>query len=151
MKSTELTVTGYLESLPEPRKERIEKIVELLQKNLPKGFEEGMSYGMIGYFVPLTMYPAGYHCNPKLPVPFINLASQKNNISLYHMALYSGTLLDWFTNEWPKHCNYKLDMGKSCIRFKDNKEIPYALLGELFGKITPETWIEIYEKMIQKQ
>ena len=118
---------------------------------MPNGFEEGISYGMIGYYVPHALYPKGYHCDPKLPLPFLSIASQKNAISFYHMAVYAKPELhDWFVNEFPKHSKRKLDMGKSCIRFKHINEIPYELLGELCKKITPEEWISIYEKAFIK-
>jgi Domain of unknown function (DU1801) len=141
----------YIESLPEDRKEAILKIRGVIFKNLPKGFEEVMNYGMLGYVVPHSIYPKGYHCDPKLPLPFMGLASQKNNISFYHMGIYAEPeLLDWFISEYPKHIKSKLDMGKSCIRFKKMNEIPFALIGELVGKLTPEKWIELYESSFRK-
>ena len=141
----------YIESLPEDRKEAILQIREAIFKNLPKGFEEIMNYGMLGYVVPHSIYPKGYHCDPKLPLPFMGLASQKNNISFYHMGIYADKkLLDWFVSEYPKHVKSKLDMGKSCIRFKKMNEIPYALIGELVGKLSPEKWIELYESSFTK-
>ncbi len=141
----------YIESLPEDRKEAILKIRSAIFQNLPKGFEEVMNYGMLGYVVPHSIYPNGYHCDPKLPLPFMGLASQKNNISFYHMGIYAEPqLLDWFISEYPKHVKSKLDMGKSCIRFKKMNEIPFALIGELVGKLTPEKWIELYESTFRK-
>ena len=141
----------YIESLPEDRKEAILQIREAIFKNLPKGFEEIMNYGMLGYVVPHSIYPKGYHCDPKLPLPFMGLASQKNNISFYHMGIYADKkLLDWFVSEYPKHVKSKLDMGKSCIRFKKMNEIPHALIGELVGKLTTEKWIELYESCFTK-
>lgn len=141
----------YIESLSEDRKEAILKIREAIFKNLPKGFEEIMNYGMLGYVVPHSIYPKGYHCDPKLPLPFMGLASQKNNISFYHMGIYADKkLLDWFVSEYPKHVKSKLDMGKSCIRFKKMNEIPHALIGELVGKLSPEKWIELYESSFTK-
>lgn len=146
MQSTANTPLEYIESLPEERKEAILKIREAIFQNLPKGFEEVMNYGMLGYVVPHEIYPNGYHCDPKLPLPLMALASQKNNISFYHMGIYADKqLLDWFVSEYPKHVKSKLDMGKSCIRFKKMNEIPIALIGELVGKLTPEKWIELYE------
>ncbi len=110
-----------------------------------------MSYGMIGYVVPHTIYPDGYHCNPKLPLPFINIASQKNFIAIYHMGIYANKdLLDWFTSEFPKHSNLRLDMGKSCIRFKKTKDIPFELIGELTTKMTCEEWIRIYDSNLKR-
>ena len=141
----------YIESLPEDRKEAILQIREAIFKNLPKGFEEIMNYGMLGYVVPHSIYPKGYHCDPKLPLPFMGLASQKNNISFYHMGIYADKkLLDWFVSEYPKHVKSKLDMGKSCIRFKKMNEIPHALIGELVGKLSPEKGIELYESSFIK-
>ena len=145
------SVTEYLEQIPENRKPIIEKIRVKINDNLPKGFEEGMNYKMIGYYVPHSIYPDGYHCDPKLPLPFMNIASQKNSINLYHMGIYANKeLLDWFVREYPKHCKTKLDMGKSCIRFKKMDQIPYDLIGELASKMTPEEWISIYESSIKK-
>ena len=138
--------TEYLANVPAERQEYMNRLRQVILDNLPAGFEETMSYGMIGYVVPHTKYPAGYHCNTKLPLPFISIASQKNFVALYHMGIYaSPELMDWFTTEYPKHCKRKLDMGKSCIRFKKAEEIPFELIGELVGKMTADEWIELYE------
>jgi len=119
--------------------------------NIPEGFEETMSYGMIAYAVPHSIYPAGYHCKPTEPLPFVNIASQKNFIALYHMGIYANPdIMDWWVAEYPKHCKRKLDMGKSCIRFKKPEEIPYELIAELMEKISVQDWIEVYEKAIKK-
>ena len=135
MQSKAATPDEYLETLPAERKAAMQELRKVIKKNLPKGFVEVMSYGMVGYVVPHSTYPNGYHCDPKLPLPFLNMASQKNFIALYHMGLYSDPqLLDWFTSEYPKHSKAKLDMGKSCIRFKKPEEIPFALIGELASK-----------------
>ena len=151
MQSTAKTVVEYIASLPEDRKKAITEIRQVILKNLPKGFEEVMSYGMLGYVVPHKLYPKGYHCDPKLPLGFINVASQKNFIAIYYMGLYADTkLLKWFTDEYPKHCKTKLDMGKSCIRFKKLDQIPYALIGELITKVSVKNWIELYEKAFNK-
>jgi hypothetical protein len=151
MQSTAQVPSEYIESLPEDHKEAILKIREAIFKNLPKGFEEVMNYGMLGYVVPHSIYPKGYHCDPKLPLPFMGLASQKNNISFYHMGIYADKkLLDWFVSEYPKHVKSKLDMGKSCIRFKKMNEIPFELIGELAGKLSTEKWIELYESSFTK-
>jgi uncharacterized protein YdhG (YjbR/CyaY superfamily) len=140
----------YITQLPEERQEPVKKIRRILRKNLPAGFEEGMSYKMIGFYVPHSVYPDGYHCDPKLPLPFINLASQKNFIALYHSGIYAKKeLLNWFVEEYPKHCNYKLDMGKSCIRFKKIEDIPYDLIRELSTKMTVREWIDIYESNVK--
>lgn len=137
----------YIEQLPDDRKKVIEKLRALVLENLPDGFVEEMSYGMIGYVVPHSKYPAGYHCNPKLPLPFLNIASQKNYISLYYMGLYADKdLMEWFVNEYPKEVNGKPDIGKSCVRFKNADKIPYNLIGQLVSKISADEWISMYEK-----
>ncbi len=140
----------YIKNVPDDRTAPMSKLRKTILDNLPKGFQETMSYGMIGFVVPLTKYPAGYHCDTKLPLPFMNIASQKNFIALYHSGIYAHPpLLDWFVNEYPNHCKRKLDMGKSCIRFKKIEEIPYKLIGELVSKMTMEEWIEIYETNVK--
>ncbi|TYP99629.1 uncharacterized protein DUF1801 [Tenacibaculum adriaticum] len=142
----------YINQLSEERKAPIEKLRKTIKDNLPKGFEEGIGYGMLAYFVPHSLYPDGYHCTPELPLPFINIASQKNFIALYHSGLYAKPELhDWFVNEYPKHCKYKLDKGKSCVRFKKFDDIPYSLIAELTTKIPVEEWITIYETNIKKK
>lgn len=141
----------YLKNLPSDRLEVINKLRSIIKANLPAGFEETMSYGMIGYVVPHSLFPAGYHCDPKLPLPFISLASQKNFVALYHMGIYaSPDLLNWFTSEYPKYVKSKLDMGKSCIRFKKMDQIPYDLIGELAKKMSPEQWIDLYQRNFNK-
>lgn len=139
-------VDEYIQSLPDDRKQIISDMRKVILKNLPKGFEETMQYGMISYVVPHKIYPSGYHCNPKDALPFIGLASQKNHIALYHMAVYQGALHDWFLGAWKKATDKKIDMGKSCIRFKKAGDVPLKLIGELSAKVTPEQWIDIYEK-----
>ncbi len=152
MQSKAITVDEYIKDLPEDRKEVIEKIRKVILDNLPKGFEETISYGMLGYVVPHSIYPKGYHCNTNLPLPFINLASQKNFIAFYHMGIYAEpVLLDWFVSEFPKHSKSKLDMGKSCIRFKKMDDIPYELIGQLASKMTTEDWINKYESAFVKK
>jgi len=151
MKYVATTVEDYISQLPKDRQEPFKKLRQTILNNLPKGFEEGMGYDMPAYFVPHSKYPGGYHCDPKLPLPFINIASQKNFIAIYHMGIYNDPkLLKWFSSEYPKYVKTKLDMGKSCIRFKNTKQIPYHLLGELVSKMTPDTWIEKYERAIKK-
>jgi len=141
----------YLEMIPEDRKEVMSKLRSVIKEKLPFGFQETMSYGMIGYVVPHTLYPNGYHCTPELPLPFMNIASQKNFIGVYHMGVYANKdLLDWFVNEFPKHSKLKLDMGKSCIRFKKPEQIPFELIGELASKMTVEQWITIYESKVKR-
>lgn len=152
MKSNATTVEEYVNTLPDDRKEAIQQLREIILKNLPKGFTETISYGMIGYVVPHSIYPKGYHCDASLPLPFMNIASQKNFIALYHMGLYSNKeLLEWFTNEYPNHSKAKLDMGKSCIRFKKVDQIPYQLIAELTKKITVKDWIALYEHAFVKK
>lgn len=144
------SVEAYIAQLSPERKQAIERLRKIILKNLPKGFTETLSYGMIGYVVPHQLYPNGYHCDPKLPLPFINLASQKNYISLYHMGIYSNTnLLNWFKKEYDRLGHKNLNMGKSCIRFKKTEEIPYKLIGELCQRMTPEDWIISYEGLIK--
>lgn len=151
MQSKATTPEAYIAELPDDRQKAISELRNVILKNLPKGFSEGMGYGMLGYFVPHSLYPAGYHCDPKLPLPFLSLASQKNYISLYHMGLYDeGDLLDWFKTQWQTVSKKKLDMGKCCIRFKKPEDIPMELIGELCTKITPQDWIGIYEKNYKK-
>lgn len=152
MQSIAKTVSDYLNELPEERKVAFLKLRNTILNNLPKGFEEQMSYGMLGYIVPHSLYPEGYHCNPKLPLPFMNIASQKNFIALYHMGIYAiPELLEWFTTEYPKHSSQKLDIGKSCIRFKKLDQIPFDLIAELAGKMTVEDWINCYETQIKSR
>ncbi len=145
------TPEEYIEMIPEDRKGPISKLREVILKNLPEGFEEGITYKMIGYYVPHSIYPSGYHCDPKLPLPFMSIASQKNFIGVYHMGVYSNKeLYDWFVEEYGKRCKYKLDMGKSCVRLKRIDDIPYELIGELASKVTVEEWISWYEKSIKR-
>lgn len=151
MTSQATTPEDYITQLPEDRKVAITKLNNLIIKHMPKGLEAGISYGMLAYYVPKSIYPNGYHCKPFPPLPFINLASQKNFIALYHSGMYAKKeLYNWFVAEYPKHCKYKLDMGKSCVRFKKNDDIPYDLIEELLGKMSVEEWIEIYESTIKK-
>ncbi|MGB5554087.1 MAG: DUF1801 domain-containing protein [Flavobacteriaceae bacterium] len=141
----------YIAQLPEQRQLVISKLRGIIKKHLSKGFEEQISYGMLGYVVPHSLYPDGYHCDPKLPLPFINLASQKNFVALYHSGIYADSkLYDWFVTEYPNHCKHKLNMGKSCVRFKNMDDIPYDLIAELCSKISPENWIQLYEKNVKK-
>ena len=151
MRSEAKTVEEYLAELPEERKMAMSELRTTVKTNLPEGFEEVMNYGMIGYVVPHQLYPPGYHCNPSLPLPFISIASQKQYIALYHMGIYANEeLLNWFTQEYPKHCDTKLDMGKSCIRFKNIDAIPHKLIAELCSKIEVEDWISTYESQVKR-
>lgn len=152
MQSKATTPEQYLDELPEDRKEVVAKIREVVLENLSEGFKEVMCYGMLGYVVPHSLYPDGYHCDPKQALPFMNIASQKNAISLYHMGIYGNSeLLDWFVSEYPKYCKSKLDMGKGCVRFKKMNEIPYQLIGELTAKMSCQDWIAMYEKNYKKK
>ncbi len=147
MQSKAATVDDYLAELPEDRKKAILALRKEVKKNLSKGFKEQMSYGMIGYVIPHSIYPDGYHCSPKDPLPFMNIASQKNFIAVYHMGVYADKkLLDWFTAEYTKLGIGKLDMGKSCIRFKKPENIPVKLIGALAAKMSMQQWIDMYEK-----
>ena len=146
MQYTADNALDYIAQLPEDRIAPMKKLRDTILDNLPEGFEECIAYGMIGYVVPLSAYPAGYHCDPKLPLGFMNIASQKNFIALYHLGMYgSATLLNWFVEEYPKHSKSKLDMGKSCIRFKKMDQIPFELIAALSKKLSMEKYIELYE------
>lgn len=151
MQSKAQSITDYMAEIPKDRIEAFQKLRETIIQNLDPEFIECMSYGMIGYVVPHEIYPAGYHCDPKLPLPFMNLASQKNFIALYHMGIYgSENLMEWFKSEYSKVCKYKLDMGKSCIRFKRLDDIPYELIGQLCKKMSLKDWIQCYETMLNR-
>lgn len=150
MQSQAKTVKDYIKELPFDRKDAFTKLRDVILKNIPTGFEEGMGYGAVGFVVPHKIYPDGYHCDPKLPLPFAGIASQKGSINFYHMGIYANPkLLKWFVDEYPKHSKQKLDMGKSCVRFKKLEEIPYKLIGELMKKVSVKDWIEMYEKGIR--
>ncbi len=151
MQSSAATPQEYMDNLPEDRKEAMNRLREVILENLPEGFQEHMSYGMVGWVVPHSAYPAGYHCDPKLPLPFLSIASQKNFIAVYNMGIYADKdIYDWFVAEFPNHSKYKLDMGKSCIRFKKPDAIPFGLIGELVAKITPTQWIDRYEQGLKR-
>ena len=142
----------YIAQIPEERQAIMRKLQKIIKDNLPKGFEEGMNYNMIGYYVPHSIYPKGYHCDTSLPLPFMNIASQKNSINLYHSGIYAKKeLLDWFVAEYPKYSKRKLDMGKSCIRFKKIEEIPFDLIAELTTKMSVKEWIDIYETNVKRK
>ena len=151
MQSKATTVDAYVAELPEDRQKTINEFRKVVKKNMPKGFQECMNYGMIGWVVPHSKYPAGYHCNPKDPLPFMGLASQKNSVNFYHMGIYADPkLLKWFTDAHAKASPKKLDMGKSCIRYKKMEDIPFQLYAELVAKISPDEWIARYEKMLKR-
>ena len=152
------TVKEYLASLPEERRAAIGAVRDVILKNLDSGYEEGISYGMIGYFVPHRLYPAGYHCDPKQPLPFAVLGSQKNYMSLHLMCLYSGgdpggpaaSLQEWFRTEWAR-TGKKLDMGKACINFKRADDLALDAIGEVFRKVPANKWIAVNEKLLQEK
>jgi len=151
MQSKATTPEEYVAQMPAERQVAFNKLRAAIKKNLPKGFKEEMSYGMIGYVVPHSLYPAGYHCNPKLPLPFMNIASQKNFIAVYHMGVYADpTLLKWFTDAHAKASSKKLDMGKSCMRYKKPDDIPFDLIGQLASKMSTDEWIARYEKNFKR-
>ncbi len=144
------TILEYISQLREDRKEPISKLRNIINQNIDRGFSEEINYGMIGWVVPHSLYPEGYHCDPKLPLPFMSIASQKHFIAVYHMGVYANPkLLEWFISEYPKHCSTKLDMGKSCIRFKKIENIPYNLIGELVAKMSANDWIMLYESNVK--
>jgi len=152
MTSAAKTVDDYLKSLPDDNRKALIELRKIILKNLPKGFSEVMSYGMVGYVVPHSIFPDGYHCDPKLPLPFMSIAAQKKFISFYHMGIYADPkLLNWFTKEYPKYSKSKLDMGKSCIRFKKLEDIPLSLMGELVSKMSPDQWIKLYQTSFRKK
>ena len=148
MASQFATVEDYLASLPDDRREAIAAVRAVILKNLPKGFEEGIQYNMIGYYVPHSLYPAGYHCNPSEPLPFISLASQKSHMAVYMFCIYSSEeMTNWFVEEYKK-TGKRMDMGKSCVRFKKLENLPLELIGEAVGKISLEEFIAVYEEQI---
>ncbi len=151
MQSDAKTVDEYFDALPVDRKSAMEQLRRVILDNIPLGFSEQMSYGMVGYVVPHSTYPEGYHCDPKLPLPFVNIASQKNFIALYHMGIYADKeMLDWFASEYPNYSSAKLDMGKSCIRFKKTEQIPFELIGQLMRKTSVKDWINTYESVFKR-
>ncbi len=149
MQSKATTIEQYLSELPEERRAAIATVRHVILKNLDKDYEEGMQYGMIGYYVPHRIYPAGYHTDPKQPLPYVCLASQKEHMSLYMMPIYGeGTEESWFRNEWAK-TGKKLDMGKSCIRFKHLEDLALNVIGEAIRRSPVKRHIEFYESVIK--
>lgn len=145
------TVEEYINNAPEERWDALNQLRNVILEHLPDGFVEELNYGMPGYVVPHSLYPAGYHCDPKLPLPFMNFASQKNHVAFYHMGLYSDQkLMDWWLEEYQKEVPTKLDMGKSCVRFKKLDQIPFQLIGQLVSKMSVGDWISIYEKHVKR-
>lgn len=150
MKQTGTTPEEIIANAPEERKAALNQLRSVILDNLPEKFKEGISYGMIGYVIPHEIYPAGYHCDPKLPLPFMSFASQKNFIAFYHMGMYSKPeLLNWFQEEYKRRVPRKLDMGKSCVRFKKPEDIPFDLIGELVAKMSADEWINTYETLLK--
>ena len=146
MKIKANNILEYKKNVPEDKKDVFDKLMKTVRENIPKGFSEELSYGIPAWVVPHSLYPKGYHCSPELPLPFVSIASQKNFIALYHMGIYATPeLLDWFMKEYPKHSKRKLDMGKSCIRFRKMDDIPFELIGDLMKKMNPKEWMEKYE------
>jgi hypothetical protein len=151
MKANGNSVLDILINLPEDRIEPFNKLHDVIIENLPKGFEAAISYGGLGYVIPHSLYPSGYHCKPSEPLPFAGIASQKHSINFYHMGIYSDPkLMTWFVTEFPKHTKQKLDIGKSCVRFNKLDDIPLKLIGELMTKMTAYEWINLYEKTLKK-
>lgn len=139
------------EYLNPERIEALERLKKVLSENLPEGFKLTEEERSIGYDVPHSIYPAGYHCDPKQALPFLGVIVQKNFIALYHMGIYADPqLLDWFVAEYPKYCKTKLDMGKSCVRFKKPADIPYELIAELATKMSVQDWIACYESQLKR-
>jgi hypothetical protein len=152
MKQIGSTVAGILKNIPAERKDAFTTLHEVILKNLPKGFEAAISYGGLGYVVPHSVYPDGYHCKPSEPLPFAGISSQKQSINFYHMGMYADPkLLEWFVSEYPKHSKQKLDMGKSCVRFKKPDDIPYKLIGQLMKKMSVKQWVAMYEGLYKKK
>lgn len=149
MKSDAKTVEQYLDALPEDRREAIAAVRRVVLKNLPKGYEEGMQYGMIGYFVPHSLYPAGYHCDASQPVPFASIASQKNHMAIYMMCIYSDPAhLEWFVDAWKKSGN-RLDMGKGCVRFRKLENVPLDVVGQAIRRVPVKNFLEHYESTLR--
>lgn len=146
-----MTVDEYIAALDDERREVMTELRKVINDNLPAGYKECIGYNMPSWVVPKETYPAGYHCDPKLPLPFLSIASQKRHVGFYHMGIYANDdLLAWFQEEWPKHMKTKLDMGKSCIRLKNMKTIPYDLLGQLVAKVSVHEWVQTYEKNVKR-
>jgi hypothetical protein len=151
MQSKTKTPAEYFGTLPEGRRGIMLELCKVIAKNLPRGFTEVMQYGTPGWVVPHSLYPAGYHCDPKQALPFLGIASRKQYIAVYHMGLYADpVLLRWFQAQYVKVAKGKLDMGKSCIRFKKPDQIPMKLIAKLASKMTPKKWIEVYEKNMRR-
>lgn len=145
------STTAYIDALPADRQEPMHALCALFREHLPKGFEETIAYKMVGFCVPHSTYPAGYHCDPKIALPFVQIASQKKHLAIYHMGLYAmPEELEWLRTTWAASTKEKLDIGKSCIRLDPAKPLPLEILRALAGRITVERWIEVYGKMRPK-
>jgi len=150
MPTVALTPDEYASQVKAEHQPAFDLLRKTIKESLPAGFEECMNYGMIGFVVPHSLYPSGYHVKPELPLPFINIASQKNFIGLYHMGIYAQPeIQEWFVDQYGKRVPSKLDMGKSCVRLKKPEQIPMDLITELCGKMTPQDWIGVYEKVVK--
>lgn len=150
MQSNEPNVQAYMNSLPDDRRAAVQAIRDAVIATLPTGFVEQMSYGMIGWVVPHALYPAGYHCDRKLPLPFMALAAQKNSTNLYHMGLYADPeLMGWFQAEHAKASARKLDIGKSCVRYKKLADVPLQLISALSAKMSVAQWVALYESQLK--
>jgi uncharacterized protein YdhG (YjbR/CyaY superfamily) len=151
MKSTAKTVDEYVKGLPEDRRKAISALRKVILNNLPEGYQECMSYGMIGYVVPHSIYPKGYQCNPKLPLPFVNLGSQKNHMALYLMCIYGDAKADrGFRKAWEK-TGRKLDAGKGCIRFRRLEDVPLEVVGQLVARIPVADYIARIESVFDSR
>ncbi len=145
------TVEDYFHFLPKERQEPMQNLRQVILENLPEGFEETIQYKMPAYVVPHSIFPDGYHCDTSLPLPFINIASQKNFMALYHMGIYAmPELMEWWKDEYAKAVSTKLDMGKSCFRFKKPESIPFDLIAELVRKVSVQDWVETYKENIRR-
>ena len=146
------SIADYLAQVDDERKPAFTKLYQTIKQNIPPQFNEQLIYGQIGFVVPKTIYPAGYHCTPELPLPFVTIAAQKSHLALYHMGIYMlPDVYDWFVAEYPNHSKRKLDMGKSCVRFKKTDDIPFDLIAQLMQKITLEKYVATYEVILNNR
>jgi hypothetical protein len=138
-------IKDYINNLPVEKQATIIQLLEIIDTNIGEGFELSLQYKMPAFVVPLSIYPKGYHCKKNEPLPFINIAAQKNYFSIHHMGLYNNELENWFRSEYSKISEKKLDLGKCCIRFKKHEDIPFELIGQLAQKLSYKDWINYYE------
>ena len=149
MKSNATSVEQYLQQLPKARRAAISAVRKVILANLPKGYVECMGYGMIGYVVPHSLFPAGYHCDPSLPLPFANLASQKNHMALYLMTVYGDPGTErWFRQAW-QAAGKKLDMGKCCVRFKRLEDVSLDVVGQVIARVPVKDYIARVEQAVR--